>query len=181
MVSGAAFALGYVGFGGWVMVLGASFDLFDGRVARALDRVTLAGGYIDSCMDRVSEGLTLFGIAYLYRNTHGFWVVMVVFLASQLTSYCKAKGETMGIDYNGGMMQRPERIAYLGGGAILTPMIAYFLYPLLPPYFQGVSYLAFEGYVYLVPLGFVAVMATQTSVNRIVNIMKLLDKKQYGS
>lgn len=179
LFSGIAFALGYIGWGGWIMVLGASLDLFDGRVARALNRETLAGSYIDSCMDRISEGLTLIGIAYLYKDNFGFWIVMVVFLASQLTSYTKCKGETMGIEYAGGMMQRPERIAYLGAGAIIMPMVAYALYPWIQKHYSW-SYSYFEQLIYLIPLVFVGVFATFASVDRIVNIMKLLDKKQFG-
>lgn len=181
LMSGVAFYFNMIGLGGWIMVLGASLDLFDGRVARAMNRVTLAGCYIDSCMDRISEGVTLTAIAYIYKDGFGFWIVMLVYLASQLTSYTKSKGETLGVNYSGGMMQRPERIVYLGAGGILTPAVAYILYPFLKSKMPTASYVEMELMIYLVPLSFVAFFATTTSINRIINIMKLLDKKQFGS
>lgn len=180
LISGVAFYFDKIALGGWIMVLGASLDMFDGRVARALNKETLAGCYIDSCMDRVSEGLTLTGIAWLYRDSLIFWIVMTVYLASQLTSYTKARGETLGVVYSGGMMQRPERIAYLGAGGILTPIFAYILFPYLGGYFNVATYLDFEKLVYAAPLTFVAIMTTKTSINRIINVMKLLDEKQFG-
>lgn len=181
LLSGFCFAFGHIGLAGWVMVLGASLDFFDGRVARTLNRVTLAGSYIDSCMDRISEGLTMAGIVYLYRDSYIFWVAMAAFIGSQITSYTKAKGENMGVEYAGGMMQRPERIAYMGGGAIVAPMIAYFIYPLIGGKFPNISYLDLVGYVYMLPLIFVAFFSILASLNRIVKIMKLLDKKEFGS
>lgn len=176
-----AFIYGHFGLGGWLMVFGASLDLFDGRVARATNSSTLAGSYIDSTLDRISEGITLTGIAFFYRNSFVFWIVMLAYLGSQLTSYTKAKGETMGVEYAGGMMQRPERIAYLGAGGILTPVFAYILYPMILKKYPNLSYLAFESYIYMIPLSFVALFSTLTSINRIINVMKLLDKKQFGS
>lgn len=176
----AAFATGRIGLGGWLMVMGASLDLFDGRVARANNQVTLAGSYIDSCMDRISEALTMAGIVFLYRDSLFFWIAMAALIGSQLTSYTKTKGETMGVDYKGGIMQRPERIVYLGAGAIITPMIAYLLYPVFVKLFPLPTYSTLELYVYLIPIAFVALFSIGTSLVRIVNIMKLLDKKQFG-
>jgi len=181
LLSGICFALGHIGLAGWVMVLGASLDLFDGRVARELNRVTLAGSYIDSCMDRISEGLTMVGIVYFYSDSFIFWVAMAAFIGSQITSYTKAKGETMGVEYAGGMMQRPERIAYMGGGAIVAPLMAYFIYPFTMVKWPDISYLDLIGYVYMIPLIFVAFFSIVASLNRIVKIMKLLDKKEFGS
>lgn len=181
LCSAIAFARGGIGVGGWLLVLGASLDLFDGRVARALGRESRAGSYIDSCMDRISEGLTLAGIAYLYRDGFFFLIPVTALVSSQLTSYTRAKGEAMGVSYCGGIMQRPERALYLGAGAIVTPMVSYGLYPYLHQRFPELAYPLLERLVYLLPLSFVALFATVTSVTRIVNIMKLLDKRQFGA
>lgn len=179
LFSAVAFALGGIGLGGWLMVLGASLDLFDGRVARATSRSTLAGSYIDACMDRISEALTLSGIAYLYRNSPVLWLVLAVYLGSMLTSYAKAKGQAMGVDYSGGMMQRPERIVYLGAGGILTPVVAYGLFPLVSAEISGLTHQQLEMFVYVVPLGFVAVLCNVTALRRIIIVMKSLTKKQF--
>ncbi len=181
MFAGVAFAIGHFGLAGWLMVVGASFDFFDGRVARATGRCTEAGSFIDSCLDRVSEGLTITGIAFFYRDSFIFWIVMLAYLGSMLTSYSKAKGETMGIDYSGGMMQRPERIAYLGAGGILAPVFAYLLFPFFHSHFPGLTILGLVGYVYLIPLSFVTLLSNVAAIKRIINIMKLLDKKEASS
>lgn len=178
LLSGVAFVFNHIGLGGWLMVIGASLDFFDGRVARATNQSTIAGSFFDSSMDRVSEGLTVTGIAWHYKDSFIFWIAMAVYLGSMLTSYTKAKGETMGIDYSGGMMQRPERLAYLGAGGILTPMFAYFSYPLALKFFPNLSYFDLEGYIYALPLTFVAVFCSIAAYNRIVNIMKLLNNKE---
>ncbi|MCP5464982.1 MAG: CDP-alcohol phosphatidyltransferase family protein [Deltaproteobacteria bacterium] len=176
-----AFAFHKIGLAGWFMVIGASFDFFDGRLARLTNQRTEAGSFFDSSLDRVSEGLALTGVAYMYHSHWLFWVGMAAYLGSMLTSYTKAKGETMGVDYSGGMMQRPERIAYLGAGAIITPMIAYFAFPAL----QGMGWVSsvnqLEEYLYAIPLAFVALLCNIASWNRIGNIMKLLNKKEFGS
>lgn len=178
-VSGVAIAMGYIGWGGWLMVLGASFDFFDGRMARLTNTRTESGAFFDSSMDRYSEGLTLIGICYLYRNTWMFWVVMLAFLGSMLTSYTKAKGESMGVDYAGGMMQRPERLAYLGAGSILAPLMAYGLHGLAYEHFSW-TFMETQLWIFAIPLIFVTFFCNLASLNRVVNIMKLLDKKEFG-
>jgi phosphatidylglycerophosphate synthase len=177
LLSGTAFACGNLGLGGWLMVFGASLDFFDGRVARETGQTSEAGAFFDSSMDRISEGLTTTGIAYLYKDSFIFWVVMAMYLGSMLTSYTKAKGETMGVDYSGGMMQRPERIVYTGVGGILSPVIAYFTLPLFLGKYPELTQGLLEDYIYLIPLIFVAVMTNVTTLNRIVNIMQLLNGK----
>lgn len=177
-LSGVAFAFGSIGLAGWLMVLGASFDFFDGRMARQTGQETLAGSFFDSTLDRVSEGLTLTGIAYMYRDSWIFWVVMFAYLGSMLTSYTKSKGENMGVEYAGGMMQRPERIAYLGAGAILGPMFAYLLYGWISGFWPSLSLFELEGLFYAIPLLFVAFFSCTASANRIASIMKELDAKE---
>lgn len=178
LLSAISIALGFLGLGGWLMVLGASLDFFDGRVARATNQETLAGSFLDSSLDRISEGLVVSGIAYYYLNSHFFWVAMLAYLGSMLTSYTKAKGESMGVNYSGGMMQRPERLAYLGAGGILTPMIAFFLFPLFTEKFPNLTLSLLESYLYAVPLTIVAIFCNTASFNRIVNIMRLLNAKE---
>lgn len=176
--SGVAMALGWVGLCGWFMVMGASFDFFDGRMARLTNRKTEAGSFIDSSLDRISEGLTLTGIAYYYKDSPMFLVTMLVYLGSMLTSYAKAKGESMGVEYAGGMMQRPERLAYLGAGAILVPMVSYLVFPWARLWFPTLTVSSLTALLYALPLSFVAVFCCAASAHRVINVMKLLDKKR---
>ncbi len=178
-LSGYIFSFGHLSLGGWVMVIGASFDFFDGRVARLTNSVTDAGCFIDSSLDRVGEALTLTGLAWFYKDSYGFFIVMAVYLGSMVTSYSKARGETLGINFSGGMMQRPERIAYTGAGAILSPLFAYGLIKNVP-YFANFDFYDLQHMIFLVPLAFVAFFCNLTAVHRMIRIMQLLDEKQFG-
>jgi len=53
---------------GAVYLLGGGFDLLDGMLARASNRVTAAGAYLDSTLDRVSEGVVFAAIAYAFAS-----------------------------------------------------------------------------------------------------------------
>lgn len=180
LASAAAFACNRIGLGGWFLVLGASLDFFDGRVARATNQESRAGSFLDSCLDRVSEGIVLSGIAYMYRDSVIFWIVMAAYLGAILTSYTKSMGENMGVHYEGGMMQRPERIVYLGAGAVFTPMVVFLLHPLAVQFKSDLTYFQFETWLYAFPISMVAIFALFAACNRIINIMRLLNQQEFG-
>lgn len=168
-VSGLGYTQGYFGIGGWFMIFAATFDMFDGRVARLTNKATASGAYYDSVMDRVSEGLAFMGLVYYFRNNWILWIVLIAFLGSLLVSYTRAKGESSGVSYTGGAMQRPERIVYLGVGSIFAPLFSWFLLrfnPLLTP-----------TNLFLLPLSFVAIMTWVTAFERMFYVMRELDKK----
>ena len=172
-VSGAFFATGHIGLGGWLLIFGGTFDTFDGRVARATNRETKSGAYFDAVMDRASEGVVFLGIILLYRQHWGLWVVVVALLACYLVSYAKARGEAMGATYSGGVMQRPERVAYLGMGGIFAPM---FVWPFVSTSTGFAELVAIARLLYLIPVGFVALMSLATAITRIKNYMRLIDR-----
>ncbi len=121
------FYMGMVGAGGWIMIFGATFDMFDGQIARITGKESKSGAFFDSVMDRFSEAVVFLGLAFLYRNS---WVLIFVLLAlvgSLMVSYTRARGEGVGVDVNAGFMQRPERIVYLGVGSIFSPIFAHFI------------------------------------------------------
>ena len=49
------FSQGYLRSGGFLMLLAGVFDVIDGKVARATNRVTKFGALYDSTLDRYSE------------------------------------------------------------------------------------------------------------------------------
>lgn len=168
LVSAICFWQGAFGLGGWMMIVSSTFDIFDGKVARESGQVTASGSYYDSTMDRVSEGLVFMGLILYYQSDWMIVLALLGFLGSFMVSYAKARGEACGVNYSGGSMQRPERIVYLGVGAIFSPLIAWgigFYYPSIT-----------SEIVYLIPLGFVAIMTWGTSIHRIHSIMRLLNK-----
>ncbi len=127
--AGLSFYYGYVGIAGWLIILGGTCDLIDGRIARATQTSSAAGAFYDSVMDRYGEFFCLIGIAGYYRNSWMLWVVLLAMMGSMLVSYTRARGQAVGIDCDLGPMQRPERIVYLGVGSIFSPLFAHLLKP----------------------------------------------------
>lgn len=122
VVAATALALGDLVAGGIIAAVASIFDYFDGRIARRTGRSSLAGNFLDSTIDRVSE-LTLFGgIALLFRDSP--LLLLMALLASGgaiLTSYARAKAESLGLPLKSGWLQRPERMTLLCVGATFDP------------------------------------------------------------
>lgn len=160
------FARGWFGYAGWTMIFGASFDMFDGRVARITGKESRSGAFFDAVMDRFSEGATLLGLAYYFRDSIMLPVVIAALIGSMLVSYTRAMGMGVGIDCKVGMMQRPERIVYLGVAAAMDPLMGMALarwWSPPPPV------------LVIVAASFIALMTIITAVHRIVFIMNALD------
>lgn len=126
-VAGAAAVLlgfGWLSLGGWVYLFGASFDFIDGRVARATGRVTRAGAFLDSTLDRVAELLVFGGLAVAFRGSAVLFAALAAAGASLLVSYARARGEALGAGdvAKVGGMQRPERIVVTGVACALSPL-----------------------------------------------------------
>ncbi|MBI2082954.1 MAG: CDP-alcohol phosphatidyltransferase family protein [Deltaproteobacteria bacterium] len=124
-ISGYFFHLGMVGAGGWLMIFGATFDLLDGRVARLTNRETRSGAFFDSVIDRFAEAVVFLGLASWYRDSWVLYFVVSALIGSLMVSYTRARGEGVGVKVTKGIMQRPERIVYLGVGSIFSPIFAY--------------------------------------------------------
>lgn len=114
------------GLAGWIMIAGGVFDLFDGRVARATEKVTKAGAYLDSVTDRYSDGFILAGLTLGLKDTWLLLPLLLCFIGFFSVSYAKARAEASGIKCNVGFFQRPERIFSLGLSAIFSPIISYY-------------------------------------------------------
>ncbi len=160
------FHLGMVGAGGWIMIFGATFDMFDGQIARLTGQASKAGAFFDSVMDRFSEGVIFLGLASYYRHTWILPFVVLGLIGSMMVSYTRARGEGVGVDVKSGFMQRPERIVYLGVGSIFSPIFAHFLriFWNVPLDFMTI------GAILLI-----AVMTNVTALHRMGVVMKTLD------
>ncbi len=129
-ISAGAAALvgaGYVWIGGIVFLVGGALDLFDGALARLTGRTTPFGALLDSVMDRLGEAALFLGIAVYalregFSEDRTFFIVVALILAlitSQMVSYLRARGESLGIDTRAGLMTRPERVVLLSVGLII--------------------------------------------------------------
>jgi len=161
------FSLGMIGAGGWFMIFGATFDMFDGQIARLTGKASKSGAFFDSVMDRFGEAVVFLGLAGLYRNSWILYVTILGLVGSMMVSYTRARGEGVGVDVKSGFMQRPERIVYLGVGSIFSPVIAVLLRFLIPSVPLDVVTI---GAVVLI-----AIFTNVTALHRMGVVMKTLD------
>jgi CDP-diacylglycerol---glycerol-3-phosphate 3-phosphatidyltransferase len=126
---GAAWALAYDRFvlAGFVMIVANIFDFIDGKVAYRLQLQSRFGAFWDSTLDRFSDLALLVGLIYLYSNLGRNDYVMVAALAltfSIMTSYTRARAESLVEKCKVGFMERPERIVLFMIGAFTDRMAA---------------------------------------------------------
>ncbi|MCX6198452.1 MAG: CDP-alcohol phosphatidyltransferase family protein [Bacteroidetes bacterium] len=89
------------------------FDLFDGAVARASNKgVSKWGALLDSTLDRVSDAAIFIGALFYFidKSDRLVPVLLVTTCASFMVSYIKARAESLGIECNGGLAERSERL-----------------------------------------------------------------------
>ncbi len=117
------FATGHLTVAGIIVLLAGTFDIIDGKVARATKRVTKFGALYDSTLDRYSEVIMFFGLAFYFVKNDMFISSVAVSFAlggSVMVSYVRARAEALGFQCKVGIMQRPERVVYIGFGAIFS-------------------------------------------------------------
>lgn len=122
--SGFAIAAGHLATGAWLYALAGILDILDGRLARATDRQTKAGALFDSVADRWGELLVFTGCAWYLRESAWLLAVMLAIAGSMMVSYTRARGEGLGLNLDGGMMQRAERIVVVCWGAMIAAWFA---------------------------------------------------------
>lgn len=110
---------------GFVMVVANIFDFVDGKVARELNLESPFGGFWDSVMDRFSDIALFIGLIYLYAELGRTDYVIITALAmmfSVMTSYARARAESLMDKCKVGFMERPERIVLFMIGAFTNRM-----------------------------------------------------------
>ena len=89
------------------------FDLLDGTLARMSDSGgSKWGALLDSTLDRISDAAVLGSIIFFLMKTHDRLVpvLLVALVAGGLVSYIKARAEGLGIECNGGLAERTDRL-----------------------------------------------------------------------
>ena len=168
-----------------VLVFGI-FDLFDGTLARATGKVTKFGAFLDSTLDRAGEAIVYIGIAV--GSLAGAFLLGAVLAASAMAaafmvSYTRAKSESLGFTPGTGMAAiglapREVRIAILVIGLTVVGLgrpleVGEDCYEVPRGTFnclftadglsQSATFLA-------VTLGLIAVLATITTIQRILHV-----------
>lgn len=134
---GTAFFAVLTGFTGWllpgavmitVMVI---FDSLDGTIAAQSGGGTAFGAFLDSTVDRIADWAVLLGVAiYLIRLKDfwtlwpqiGFWAALVSMMTAFVTSYIRARAQSIGLDAKNGIATRSDRLVIILVGMGLTGM-----------------------------------------------------------
>lgn len=125
MAAAAAVYQQWVAAGVLLIVFGV-FDLFDGALARATDRVSKLGAFLDSTFDRWGEGIVYVGIAWGCVEggfANGAVLAAAAMASAFMVSYTRAKAESLGYAAgNGlaavGLAPREVRLVILAIGLI---------------------------------------------------------------
>ncbi len=151
------FAFGSIRIAALILLVGGLFDMIDGQVARASNRVTRFGALYDSTLDRYSEIFTFLGMGYHFVRLQivspQFTAILALFIVlamagSIMVSYVRARAEGLDFQCKVGFLQRPERVVLLGVGALISNWTLIFV------------------------IFFIAVFANYTAIQRIVYIYK---------
>ncbi len=116
-----AFAEGAFRVGAVIVLLGGVFDLVDGVVARRQGRVSTFGGFLDSSLDRIVDMALLLGLVLHYAGRGAAslaGLAALALVATVLVSYTKARAESVLPDFEGGLLERAERIVILVVGGL---------------------------------------------------------------
>jgi CDP-diacylglycerol--glycerol-3-phosphate 3-phosphatidyltransferase len=112
---------------GVIMLVANIFDYIDGKVAHELNAVSAFGGFWDSVIDRFSDLSLFIGLIFLYSSLQRTEYVMITALAMMfaiMTSYTRARAESLIKKCKVGFMERPERIVLFMIGAFTNRMAA---------------------------------------------------------
>jgi len=180
VAAGVAAARGAWTAAGLLVIFGGIFDLFDGALARATNRVSRLGAFLDSVLDRASEAVLYVGIA-IGSLAAGFQVGAILaaaaMAASFMVSYARAKSESLGFTPGTGMANigvapREVRLVLLTAGLLLVgtaggpaPIDCGNLFCIGGDWGMG-------SIVLVASLGLIAVLATITTVQRIIHVTR---------
>jgi CDP-diacylglycerol--glycerol-3-phosphate 3-phosphatidyltransferase len=146
---------------GWFVAAGiclwlfSATDTLDGALARATNRVTVFGAFLDSVCDRYAEAGVFLGLVWWYQthgDTAGVVLAYLAIIGSLMVSYARARAEGVGMQAaEVGFFQRPERIISLGVGLIAA---------------------AFAPVVLLAVLALFAALTTLTVIQRVLHVAR---------
>jgi CDP-diacylglycerol---glycerol-3-phosphate 3-phosphatidyltransferase len=129
VVGGVIYGTGHIRTGGFFLGITALFDVLDGTVARRSNKSSMFGAFLDSTLDRLADGFVLGGLAVFYATSavHGSVPLMITALlglvGAFLTSYTRARAESLGLDAKVGLLQRPERVVLLSAPQALFGLV----------------------------------------------------------
>ena len=127
-------AFGQLRWAGVVLIFAGTCDILDGALARSTNASYPYGAFLDSTLDRYSEGAIYAGLTAYFVGMGGplqRWLVLATLAAlagSFLVSYVRARAQSLGFVCESGLFARPERvvvtvIGLLFGGVVLYAVV----------------------------------------------------------
>ena len=110
-----------------IMLIANIFDFIDGKVAMETGKTSEFGGFWDSVIDRFSDLALSVGLICLYSSlgrTDYVLITSIAMVFATMTSYTRARAESLIPKCKVGFMERPERIVLFMIGAITNRMAA---------------------------------------------------------
>src|SRR4029079_5230055 len=112
---------------GIIMIVANIFDFIDGKVAFITGTQSEFGAFWDSTLDRFSDLALFTRLIYLYStlDRHDYVLITTLTLIfATMTSYARARAESLVQKCKVGFMERPERIVLFMIGAFTDRMAA---------------------------------------------------------
>ena len=116
-----ALANGHMQWGGILIAVASLFDALDGSVAREMRQSSTFGAFLDSTLDRYSEGTIFLGLLVWYARNGAHTEVVLTYVAvfgSLMVSYTRARAEGVGIACKAGWFTRFERVLLIVVGLV---------------------------------------------------------------
>ncbi|MBC63074.1 MAG: hypothetical protein CL746_01935 [Chloroflexi bacterium] len=131
---------------GIILIVGSSFDMLDGGIARKTNTASNAGALVDSVFDRISEAIIFISLVFYYLNNgseNNFEIYLCIFalVGSIMVSYIRARSESLGVSGTAGILTRPERLIVLIISLILNnPIYALWILAIGTPISAGIRF-----------------------------------------
>jgi len=125
-LAGWAYSGGLFALGALTLVVGSLGDMLDGPLARQTGKVSRFGAFLDSTVDRYSDFFLFGGLAYYFafQEMRGpFLMTLGTLLGAFVTSYARARGESLVPAVSVGLFERPERVILIFIGSLATPLL----------------------------------------------------------
>jgi CDP-diacylglycerol--glycerol-3-phosphate 3-phosphatidyltransferase len=108
---------------GIAFILGSVCDMLDGRYSRMSGKGSPFGAFLDSTLDRVSEGIVLAAVAAYFAQQQDDLATLATVLTvvgSFSVSYTRARAEALGVECKVGIASRPVRVVILSIGLVFA-------------------------------------------------------------
>ena len=107
-------------------------DLIDGAMARLSGQTSAWGAFWDSTLDRVADAAIFGGLALYFAGPGDSYLYLCLSMyclaVGNLTSYTRARAESLGMEAKGGIAERADRLVAI---LVMTGLGALFNLPIL--------------------------------------------------